>query len=53
MCNNIPVSFTDAETSDKSREWVKAMDEEMHSLRVNNTCTLTKLPEGKNAVGGR
>lgn len=53
MCNNIPVSFTDAETSDKSRGWVKAMDEEMHSLRVNNTFTLTKLPEGNNAVGGR
>ena len=30
---NIPVSFTEAVNSDKSREWVKAMDEEMHSLK--------------------
>ena len=29
------------------------MDEEMHSLRENNTFTLTSLPEGKKIVGGR
>ncbi len=52
MCN-IPVSFTEAVTSDKSTEWVRAMDEEMHSLRENNTFTLTTLPEGKKIVGGR
>lgn len=52
MCN-IPVSFTEAVTSDKLREWISAMDEEMHSLRENNTFTLTSLPEGKKAVGGR
>lgn len=52
MCN-IPVSFIEAVTSDKSREWVKAMDEEMHSLRENNTFTLTNLPEGKKTVRGR
>ena len=50
---NLPVSFTEAVTSDKSKEWVKAMDEEMHSLKENNTFTLTNLPEGKKAVGGR
>ena len=49
---NLPVSFTEAVTSDKSKEWVKAMDEEMHSLK-ENTFTLTNLPEGKKAVGGR
>ena len=30
----------------------KAMDDEMHSLK-ENTFTLTNLPEGKKAVGGR
>ena len=50
---DLPVSFTEAVTSDKSKEWVKAMDEEMHSLKENNTFTLTNLPEGKKAVGGR
>lgn len=29
------------------------MDEEMKALRDNNTFTLTTLPEGKKAVGGR
>ena len=29
------------------------MDEEMHSLRENNTFTLTSLPEDKKAVGNR
>ena len=52
MCN-IPVSFAEAVASDKAKEWVKAMDEEMHSLKENNTFTLTNLPEGKKAVGGR
>lgn len=52
MCN-IPVSFAEAVTPDKSREWVSAMDEEMHSLKENNTFTLTSLSKGKKAVGGR
>lgn len=52
MCN-IPVSFKEAVNSDKSDEWLKAMDEEMHSLKENNIFTLTNLPEGKKAVGGR
>lgn len=51
MCG-IAVSFTGAATSDESKEWISAMDEEMHSLRENNTFTLTNLPEGKKAVGG-
>lgn len=50
---NIPVTFTEALSSDKSKEWVNAMDEEMQSLKENNTFTLTNLPEGKKAVGGR
>lgn len=52
MCNTL-VSFTEAVTSSPLREWVRAMDGEMHSLKENNTFTLTSLPEGEKAVGGR
>src|SRR4029434_2588884 len=51
MVCNVPQTFRDAVTSSNSREWVDAMDE-MKALR-NNTFTLTTLPEGKKAVGGR
>lgn len=36
-----------------TQEWIDAMDEEMKTLRDNNTFTLTTLPESKKAVGGR
>ena len=39
--------------SPKSSNWKAAMEEEMNSLTDNNTITLSDLPEGKNAVGGR
>ncbi|KAM9791032.1 uncharacterized protein LOC133165345 [Syngnathus typhle] len=50
---NVLIYQDGAVASDKAKEWVKAMDEEMHSLKENNTFTLTNLPEGKKAVGGR
>lgn len=53
MTCNIPVTFSEAVKSNKSREWVHAMDEEIRSLKENNTFTLTTLPEGKKAVGGK
>ena len=53
MVCNVLQTFKQAVTSSNSREWVDAMDEEMKSLRDNDTFTLTTLPEGKNAVGGR
>ena len=40
------------ESSD-AHEWRKAMEEEMESLRENDTFELTKLPEGKSVVDGR
>lgn len=52
MCN-VPQTFKEAMTSPKSEIWATAMKEEMDSLRENDTFTLTTLPEGKNAVGGR
>ena len=39
--------------SPESSNWKAAMEEEMNSLTENNTFTLSDLPEGKNAVGGR
>ena len=53
MVSNVPQTFREAVTSFDLKEWVDAMDEEMNSLRDDNTFTLTALPEGKKAVGGR
>ncbi len=52
MCN-VPLTYRKAVTSSNSKEWVNAMDDETQSLRENDTFTLTTLPEGKKAVGGR
>lgn len=49
----IPQTFKEAMTSTDSREWVKAMDDEIKSLNDNNTFTLTNLPKGKKTVGGK
>ena len=39
--------------SPESSNWKAAMKEEMNSLTEKNTFTLSDLPEGKTAVGGR
>ena len=48
-----PQTNQEAMDSPESRNWKAAMEEEMNSLTENNTFTLSDLPEGKNAVGGR
>lgn len=53
LVSNVPRTFSEAITSPNSKQWSHAMDEEMESLSENDTFTLTKLPEGKKAVGGR
>lgn len=50
---DIPQSYREAITSPKSTQWKKAMQEEMTSLEENDTYTLTELPPGKRAVGGK
>lgn len=50
---NVPLTFREAVASNDSKEWINAMAAEMQSLRDNETFTLTSLPEGKEAVGGR
>ena len=48
-----PQTYQEAMDSPESSNWKAAMEEEMNSLTENNTFTLSDLPEGKNAVGGR
>lgn len=50
---DVPQTLKEALGSLKSEQWVEAMEDEMNSLKENNTFTLTTLPEGKRAVGGR
>ena len=50
---DVPHTVKQAMTSPNSELWARAMDEEMESLKENDTFTLTKLPEGKEVVGGR
>ena len=38
--------------SPRATEWRQAMEEEMKSLKENDTFELTTLPMGKNPVGG-
>ncbi|KAL6490090.1 hypothetical protein MHYP_G00004350 [Metynnis hypsauchen] len=49
----VPKTFREAMNSEKSKLWDDAMKEEMQSLTENETFTLTPLPRGKQAVGGR
>ena len=49
----IPQTYGEAMQSDNSKEWRKAMNEEIQSLNENKTFTPTTLPVGKKPVGGR
>lgn len=50
---DVPQTLKEAMSSPSSDLWAKAMNEEMDSLSDNDTFTLTTLPKGKHAVGGR
>ena len=49
--DGVPSTFREAELSSESERWRDAMVEEMDSLHKNDTWKLTKLPNGKKAVG--
>lgn len=49
----VPQTYAEAMRSTNSKEWVKAMDEEVQSLNDNKTFTVTTLPVGKKTVGGK
>ena len=48
-----PQNYKEAIESPESLHWKNAMEEEMNSLKENNTFTLTTLPKGRKIVGGR
>ena len=43
-----PVNFEQASNDDN---WRKAMDEEIHAIKKNETWKLTKLPSNKKPIG--
>lgn len=45
-----PQTIKQAMSSEDSEHWKKAMQDEMNSLKVNNTWTLVQLPEGCKAL---
>jgi len=48
-----PQTYKEATDSSESECWKEAMNEEINSLKENGTYTLTTLPEGRQAVGGK
>ena len=51
--SGFPQTYQEAMESADAEHWKEAMKDEMNSLKENETFTLTKLPEGRQAVGGR
>lgn len=50
---NEPISYEEAMKSSEKDEWLKAMQNEMDSLKENETWTLVDLPKGKKPIGCR
>jgi hypothetical protein len=50
---DIPRTYEEAVSSSQSEQWHKAMDEEMKSLKDNDTYDLVPPVEGRSVVGGR
>jgi hypothetical protein len=48
-----PQSYEEAIASPESKQWKAAMEDEINSLKENDTFTLTPLPESRKIVGGR
>ena len=49
----VPQTHQQAISGPDAKRWQEAMEEEMGSLRENDTYTVTPLPEGRQTVGGR
>lgn len=45
-----PQTLKAATSDDDADKWIQAINEEMHSHKLNGTWTLTNLPEGKKAI---
>ena len=50
---NWPLSYKEALNSSKAHYWIKALNEEMESLKENDVFELTPLPEGKKTVASK
>ena len=50
---NVPLTYDEAMSSPDSQKWAAAMDDEIKSLELNDTFTLTEPPDNKSTVGGR
>ena len=46
-----PQTYVSAMSGRKAEYWQKAMEEEMESIKKNNTWSLTSLPSGREAIG--
>ena len=51
--NCVPQSYNQAMSSNNSAKWEDAMNKELEALRENDSFTLSELPKGRKAVGGR
>ena len=49
----VPKTYKQAINSEESDRWIKAMDEEIESLKSNNTYSLVPYPADAKVVGGR
>ena len=49
----IPNSYVEAINSQERHQWLKAMQQEMDSLRLNHTFKIVPLPPGQKPIGGR
>ena len=50
---NGPLTYKEAVNGVESDHWKQAMKEEINTLEINNTFTVTNLPDGKKPVGGK
>jgi len=48
-----PKTFSHALSGPKEREWIKAMEEEMESMKINQIWDLVDLPLGRRSIGNK
>ena len=46
-----PISFSQAKQSVNSHKWIKAMKDEMKSMKDNDVWDLIELPKGAKLIG--
>ena len=50
---NVPKCYDDAIASSEAHNWQRAMDDEIDSLKENNTWSIMDCPKGEPVVGGK